>query len=242
MLTPIDIQAKNFKSGGMGYSKADVDAFFQQVSADYASLYSENQSLKEKINNLNESLNHYRDIEKSLQKALVLAETTAEDTMTGARKNATVIEQEAVLKAQSIVADAKVELEHLKVRVSDMLRQYETYRAQLCAMAQSQLDMLSSDAFHIDTKIDNKIDSLEQDAQEHMDMLQAKPVSDPAAEEEEKVREAEPEEDLDETFPTDESIIREFDEIFEEEQSSEEEEETEENEQEAPEEDDPSEE
>ena len=29
MLTPIDVQAKTFKSG-MGYSKADVDKFFDK--------------------------------------------------------------------------------------------------------------------------------------------------------------------------------------------------------------------
>ena len=31
MITPIDIQARNFKTG-MGYSKADVDAFFQTLT------------------------------------------------------------------------------------------------------------------------------------------------------------------------------------------------------------------
>ena len=109
MLTPIEIQGRTFKGSGMGYSKTDVDSFFQTLAADYEALYTENISLKEKITGMNESLNHYRDIEKSLQKALVLAETTAEETVLSAKKNATVIEQEAVLKAQSIVADAKGE-------------------------------------------------------------------------------------------------------------------------------------
>ena len=33
MLTPIDIQSKVFKSGGMGYNKQDVDLFFSTVAA-----------------------------------------------------------------------------------------------------------------------------------------------------------------------------------------------------------------
>ena len=146
MLTPIEIQGKTFKNSGMGYSKADVDSFFSSVSADFEALYKENLSLKEKINNLDASLSHYKEIEKSLQKALVLAETTAEETIVGAKKNATVIEQEAVLKAQSIVADAKVELEQLHVKTTDLLQQYDRYRTQYKALASAQLDLLNSEA------------------------------------------------------------------------------------------------
>ena len=70
MLTPIEIQGKTFKNSGMGYSKADVDSFFSTISSDYEALYKENLSLKEKINNLNASLDHYKEIEKSLRKHL----------------------------------------------------------------------------------------------------------------------------------------------------------------------------
>ena len=63
MLTPIDVQAKIFKSG-MGYSKADVDSFLTNLYADYGTLYKENMELKDKTNLLNESLNRYKDIEK----------------------------------------------------------------------------------------------------------------------------------------------------------------------------------
>ena len=149
MLTPIEIQGKTFKNSGMGYSKADVDSFFSSVSADFEALYKENLSLKEKINNLDASLSHYKEIEKSLQKALVLAETTAEETIVGAKKNASGIEQEAVLKAQSSVADAKVELEQLHVKTTDLLQQYDRYRTQYKALASAQLDLLNSEAFDI---------------------------------------------------------------------------------------------
>ena len=113
MLTPIDVQAKTFKSG-MGYSKADVDSFLTNLYADYETLYRENMELKDKTSLLNESLNRYKDIEKSLQKALVLAETTSEETIASAKTNAAVIEQEARVKAEAIVADAKQELENIR--------------------------------------------------------------------------------------------------------------------------------
>ena len=221
MLTPIEVQSKTFKGSGMGYNKGDVDSFFHTLSADFEELYTENLSLKEKINTLNDNLNHYKEIEKSLQKALVLAETTAEETILSARKNATVIEQEAVLKAQTIVADAKVDLEKLKVQLGDLLQQYESYRAQYKSIAQSQLDMLNSDTFNIGPAIQDDISSLEKTASEHVDILQAGPVS--MEEIDSKKEDDLQEEDIhDETVDGDESMIKNFSEIFDDEESKDE--------------------
>ncbi len=213
MLTPIEINGKTFKSG-MGYSKADVDSFFSGMSADYETLYKENLSLKEKINNLNEGLNHYREIEKSLQKALVLAETTAEETIVGAKKNATVIEQEAVLKAQTIVADAKVELERIHVKTADLLQQYDRYRAQYKALASAQIELLNSEAFNIELATMNAITGLEQSASEHVDQLQAAPVHQDGAALSGAAASEEQEEDFDETLSTEESMIKDFSAMF----------------------------
>ena len=218
MLTPIEIQGKTFKNSGMGYSKADVDSFFSSLSADFETLYKENLSLKEEINNLNASLNHYKEIEKSLQKALVLAETTAEETIVGAKKNATVIEQEAVLKAQTIVADAKVQLEQLHVKTTDLLQQYNRYKAQYKALASAQLELLNSEAYDIDVATMKAITGLEESAAEHIDQLQAEPVY--AAQEDVEETAAEQEEDFDETLSTEDAMIKDFSEMFDNEQDN----------------------
>ncbi|MFR0987401.1 MAG: DivIVA domain-containing protein [Frisingicoccus sp.] len=147
MLTPIDVQAKTFKSG-MGYSKADVDSFLTNLYADYETLYRENMELKDKTSLLNESLNRYKDIEKSLQKALVLAETTSEETIASAKTNAAVIEQEARVKAEAIVADAKQELENIRSMTVELLQKYESYKSQYKALAAAQMELLASDAFN----------------------------------------------------------------------------------------------
>lgn len=173
MLTPVDMQGKTFKSG-MGYSKADVDSFFATLTADYETLYRENMELKDKVGTLNDGINHYRSIEKSLQKALVLAEQTAEETISSAKTNATVIEQEAVLKAQSIVADAKIELDHIRAKTVEMLQQYERYRSQYKALAKAQVDLLESDAFNIEVASLDAFANLEQQASENTAAVNAR--------------------------------------------------------------------
>lgn len=173
MLTPVDLQGRTFKSG-MGYSKADVDSFFSTLTADYEALYRENMELKDKVGTLNEGINHYRSIEKSLQKALVLAEQTAEETISSAKTNATVIEQEAVLKAQSIVADAKIELDHIHAKTVEMLQQYERYRSQYRALAQAQVELLDSESFNIEVASLDAFSSLEQEAAQNSAAVHAK--------------------------------------------------------------------
>lgn len=207
MLTPIDVQAKTFKSG-MGYSKADVDSFLTNLYADYETLYRENMELKDKTSLLNESLNHYKDIEKSLQKALVLAETTSEETIASAKTNAAVIEQEARVKAEAIVADAKQELENIRSMTVELLQKYESYKSQYKALATAQMELLASDAFNIElAKADSLVVS---------ETPEAKPVYQEAAAQVAANAAKEAEDDMDETVSMeDDTMIKDIASIFE---------------------------
>lgn len=207
MLTPIDVQAKTFKSG-MGYSKADVDSFLTNLYADYETLYRENMELKDKTSLLNESLNRYKDIEKSLQKALVLAETTSEETIASAKTNAAVIEQEARVKAEAIVADAKQELENIRSMTVELLQKYESYKSQYKALAAAQKELLASDAFNIElAKVESLVVS---------EAPEAKPVYQEAAAQVAANAAKEAEDDMDETVSMeDDTMIKDIASIFE---------------------------
>lgn len=124
------------------------------------------------------------------------------------------------MKAQSIVADAKVELEQLHVKTTDLLQQYDRYRTQYKALASAQLDLLNSEAFDIDVATMKAISGLEESAAEHTDQLQAEPVY--AVEETESEETAvEQEEDFDETLSTDDAMIKDFSEMFDSEKDEE---------------------
>ena len=55
-----------------------------------------------------------------------------------------------VLKAQSIVADAKIELDHIHAKTIELIQQYEKYRAQFKSLAKAQMDLLDTPAFNIE--------------------------------------------------------------------------------------------
>lgn len=149
MITPIELQSKSFKTG-IGYDKKDIDHFIGSLLMDYEVLYKENMELNDKINTLNEGINYYKTIERTLQKALVLAEQTAEDTKETARKQAKVMEEEAINKARYIVADAENESQRIRQQTIQLVRQYEAYKAQFKHLAAAQCELLESDCFKIE--------------------------------------------------------------------------------------------
>lgn len=165
MITPIEIQNKVFKSGGLGYDKKDVDNFMQEILENYEELYREKMELNDRINVLKEGLQYYKNMEKSLQKALVLAERVAGETKNNAVKNAMLIEQEAVSKANVILEDAKKELEMIRKQTVELVRQYDMYKAKFKSLAAAQTELLDSQSFTIQldtlSMFENVPDSIE---------------------------------------------------------------------------------
>ena len=49
MITPMDIENKEFKKGFRGYNEEEVDEFLDIVKEDFENLYRENLDLKEKL-------------------------------------------------------------------------------------------------------------------------------------------------------------------------------------------------
>lgn len=163
MITPIEIQNKTFKSGGLGYDKKDVDSFINEILNSFEAMYRENMELNDKVSTLTQGIQYYKSIEKTLQKALILAEKTAEDTKQAAFRNAKSIENEALTKSQIIIADSKNELDRIHNQTIQIIHQYEKYKAQFKSLAAAQIELLESDSFSInmarlDTFINAKLD------------------------------------------------------------------------------------
>jgi len=149
MLTPVEIQNRVFKSGGLGYDKKDVDSFMKEIADSYELLYREKMELADKVNVLNDGLQNYKTIEKTMQKALLLAQKTAEETQETALRNAHAIEKEAMTKAEIILSDAKRELEHIHQKNVLLCQQYETYKVQFKNLAAAQIELLETESFQI---------------------------------------------------------------------------------------------
>ena len=150
MITPIEMQNKSLKTG-LGYDKKDVDAYLKEIQDSYELIYSENVEFKDKISVLNERLQHYISIEKTLSKALIIAENTAEETKKRAEKEARQIEKEAQLKYHITLSEANAEKRKINKQTMELMHQYELYKAQFKSLVTAQIELLESDSFKINT-------------------------------------------------------------------------------------------
>lgn len=145
MITPVDIQSKTFKSG-IGYDKRDVDAFVSEILFSFKDLYHSNIEMKDKLTMLNDSLQHYKNLEASLQKALMLAEKTSEDALKNAEEKAKSIELDALNKAMEYTSNSKKELEKVQAQTASLIQQYTNFKAQFNQLLQNQTNMLTQSA------------------------------------------------------------------------------------------------
>jgi len=144
MMTPMDIRNKEFKKGFRGYSEEEVDLFIDKVVSDYEKLYKENIELKDKLNSINERLDSYSEIEKTLQSTLVVAQKTAEDIISNARKEAEMIIKESEENRKKIIADANQSVIDINREYEELRKQLQIFKTRYKTFLESELNNLDS--------------------------------------------------------------------------------------------------
>ncbi len=149
MLTPLDIQQKHFKAG-LGYDKKDVQAFFDEVSKSYGELYRSNAELKEKVITLTDTVQHYKATENELNKRLLLADKTSEESKTNAEKTAKAIENEAKSRGNELIKEAKAERDRLEAELLELTAKYAEYKSNINSLIRKMRRFLDDNDFDPD--------------------------------------------------------------------------------------------
>ena len=143
MITPLDIENKKFsKQMVNGYSVDEIDDFLDQLTLDYEKMYKGNIESRNKIEELNKSLEHYKSIENTLQGTLLMAQTTAEEVKNVARQQAEQILNEAQASAKEAVGALDNEIAMKKKELEDIQKQFDIYKAEMESLLISQLELL----------------------------------------------------------------------------------------------------
>ncbi|WP_054740491.1 DivIVA domain-containing protein [Cellulosilyticum ruminicola] len=154
MLSPVDIQNKEFKKSKLGgYNVDEVNEFLDLILQSYQELINENYTLKDKVNVLNESVQYYRTMESTIQNVLVLADKTAQETKANAYEKAEQMKHDAEIRADKmttlaeervarILEQGKQEAFELSQKGDDLRRQYLAYKGQFKQLLQAQMELL----------------------------------------------------------------------------------------------------
>ena len=143
MITPLDIENKKFAKQMMnGYSVEEVDDFLDELGVDYAKKYKELNEANKQIEDLNNSLEHYKTIETTLQNTLLMAQSTAEEVKNVAKQQADQILVEAKSAAQKEADSLDRDISLKKKELEDLQKQFDIYKAKMESLLISQLELL----------------------------------------------------------------------------------------------------
>jgi len=129
ILTPLEIEKKEFSVGFRGYNPAEVRAFLELVAVELETCMKENKTLREKLATIETEHKQLKELEKQIHKTLLLAQSAAEETKQNARQEAALLLREAEMERARIVT----EIERLKSErdafVAQLLSLVESFRA-----------------------------------------------------------------------------------------------------------------
>nr|WP_247739221.1 DivIVA domain-containing protein [Bacillus sp. 165] len=156
-LTPLDIHNKEFSRGFRGYDEDEVNEFLDQVIKDYELVIREKKELEERIEELQEKLGHFANIEDTLNKSILIAQEAAEDVKRNAQKESKLIIREAEKNADRIINEALVKSRKVAFDIEELKKQSKVFRTRFRMLLEAQLDMLTNDDW-------DKLLELEEDA------------------------------------------------------------------------------
>jgi len=143
MITPLDIENKKFAKQMMnGYNVEEVDDFLDEITVDYEKIYKENSELRMKAEELNSQLEHYKNIESTLQDTLLMAQSTAEEVKNVAKQKAEQIINEAQSSAMKNVSELEQEISNKKREQDEIKKQFDIYKAKMESLLIAQLELL----------------------------------------------------------------------------------------------------
>ena len=150
MITPIEIENKEFKKGIRGYNQDEVDEFLDIVKEDFEQLYRENLELKEKVRLFEAQIDKYEGIEETLKATLITAQSAAEDTCSAANKKAKIIVEEADLKARQIIEQANNRVIEVRKEHDCLVKEFKIFRNKFKSLLEDEIRSIDEIFYNVD--------------------------------------------------------------------------------------------
>lgn len=143
MITPLEIENKKFSKKTLnGYDPEEVDDFLDDLTSDYENLYKKSSEYQKQIDDLNMQLEHYKQIESTLQSTLLMAQSASEQVKNAAEKQAEQIIKEAETKSREATMGLESQISSKRKELEDMQKQFDVYKAKMESLLISQLELL----------------------------------------------------------------------------------------------------
>lgn len=165
MLTPKDIEQKEFARAVRGYKDSEVDEFLNFIMVDMGSLIEENKKLKADLEVARSQLSNYDKAGNSLAGTLEAAQSLVKDMTVSSKEKADAIVSNATFKADEIERQAKTRLARLEIQITDLKSQITYFRERYHDLIQGELSQLDRKFAGLEDDIDRETRALLRESQ-----------------------------------------------------------------------------
>lgn len=163
-IAPVEIRKYEFKKVLRGYDPDEVRYFLEMIADELEALNREKSELETKVKSHQEKLQEYRQIEKSMQDALIVAKETSDRSMANTKKESKLIIADAEAKADRIVEGARKESSKIRQDIEKLRMQKDSFIVKIKNILRSEFELIDA----LD-KSDTKFEDVDLDALEDED-------------------------------------------------------------------------
>ncbi len=143
-LTPLDIRKQEFKKAMRGLDSDEVQAFLSTLADEYEAVINDNKALRERLLELDDKVQEYRNMEKTLRDTLLTAERVTVDAKENARREADLVVKEAQIEAEKSVRDIRNSAMKLRQEIQTLKQQKDGYLSRVRILVESHMKFIES--------------------------------------------------------------------------------------------------
>ena len=138
------ISVDKFSNSLIGYDKAEVNAFVNEVTKEYESMLNKLKEKDAEINALKEKNSKYENLESTLNKTILAAEEVSNNMRSVARSESKSILDEARRNASRILNEALLKAEKAQSEADLLKRRVINFKYRFRQAIENELDIIDS--------------------------------------------------------------------------------------------------
>ena len=133
---------EKFKTAFNGYNKEDVNSFIKSVTKEYESMLERLKTSDAENEDLKKKLVEYQNLENTLRRSLLIAEESNKELRRVAKNESIQMVEEARRNASRIVNDALIKAERIEANADALKRRAIMYKRKIKQLLDEQNQML----------------------------------------------------------------------------------------------------
>ena len=133
---------RQFNTTINGYDKEEVNFFVEEVTNEYENVLNKLRASEIEVKALKERLEYYKNLETTLNTAVLVAEDSSNQIKKIAKEEAKLIIDQAKKNASHIINDALIKAEKTEIEADQLRRSLKIYKSRIKATIEEQLTMV----------------------------------------------------------------------------------------------------